>query len=495
MNDSSRTGDGGRDEFGYGEHDKERAHPNDPKAHSTPPRRVEGDTSRSAFQRDYDRLVFSGAYRRLQGKTQVVTPGEADFFRNRLTHSIEVAQIARRLAEMLNGRVVSGTVEGISCGGSKGFVDPDVCAAASALHDFGHPPFGHVGEEELHAAVCRRALEYGLTGDLEEAAQLSGGYNGNAQSLRMAVHSLTHKEPGGGLELTRAVLDGTLKYPWAYDERPAGKGGWNVFPTEREQFAWIRDRVPEELRQQRSIEAQIVDWADDIAYAIHDLEDWFRAGYFPLVALTTPGSSTIDELCAKLDQRWPEDDTDEFVKYVLLDPEGGFGAFRELESVTDPHGYTGREAMRKTRSALYDECFKSTSVKVASAEALGISPRHALGLEIPKEVRRKNKLLRELLRIYLVGSHRLATQQRGQRHIVRSLFELHDQAADPEDTSVSLEIFRHDVRGQIEKATEAGDRLLRLRLVCDYVSGMTDAYAIRLHNRLFGGESIFHEFI
>ena len=181
---------------------------------------------RSPFARDYDRLIYTRAFRRLQGKTQVVSPGEGDLFRTRLTHTIEVAQAARRLAEDLNRRADDARRDAGTAGpvtaddvaalpASQQKVDPDLCEAAAVLHDLGHPPFGHAGEAALHQAVMELTAPDPKMGDARWPGAVRAGFNGNAQSFRLAVATLEHKEGTPGLQLTRATLDASLKYPWA----------------------------------------------------------------------------------------------------------------------------------------------------------------------------------------------------------------------------------------------------------------------------------------
>lgn len=209
---------------------------------------------RSDFARDRARVLHSSALRRLAAKTQVLSPtSDLDFARNRLTHSLEVAQVGRELGQSLG-------------------LDPDVVDTACLAHDLGHPPFGHNGERALN-----------------EWAESIGGFEGNAQTLRL----LTRIEPkvfgpdgaSFGLNLTRATLDASCKYPWPASQGvpdPSGRSKYGFYDDDTAAFEWLRAGAPD---RQRCIEAQVMDLSDDIGYSVHDFEDAIVNGYVDVTSL------------------------------------------------------------------------------------------------------------------------------------------------------------------------------------------------------------------
>src|SRR5215207_9337211 len=203
---------------GYEDSDRDRWAPEPPKR-----------SDRTAFERDRARVVHSASLRRLAAKTQVVAPGTDDFVRNRLTHSLEVAQVGRELGKALG-------------------CDPDVVDTACLAHDLGHPPFGHNGEAAL-----------------DELAKPCGGFEGNAQTLRVLTRleakTLRPDDSGAGLNLTRASLDAATKYPWLRDEAHSPTAKFGAYADDAAVFGWLRCNAP---KSRRCIEAQVMDFADDV---------------------------------------------------------------------------------------------------------------------------------------------------------------------------------------------------------------------------------------
>jgi dGTPase len=427
---------------------------------------------RHPFARDYDRLIHTTAFRRLQGKTGVVAPGEADFFRTRLTHTMEVAQLARRLGWRL------GT-------------HPDVCEAAAIMHDFGHAPFGHVGEESLSAAIDATAASWGL----DPAAV--GGYEGNAQTFRLVTKRLAGSGAFTGLNLTRATLDAATKYPWERGEVSDTK--WCFYPTERDEAAWVRSTVPAERRHARSFEAQTMEWADDVAYAVHDLEDFYLEGSLPLALLTQSASArerVAEQLVERRGRRGklvgdPSEDPDRYTGHELADAfdrlfteDGGpFEGFRDLSGEFDG-SLESRHALRLMRKRLIDRLVHSVRPEDPDAPAR----RHLNDLHIPRDARLVDDVLRDLLWVFVIEHPRMATYQHGQRRVVAELFEIH--AASVHHSRADLSIFPRDLQPDLERLLWAADRadaeVEVLRLVADHIGQLTDDAAARLHRRLTG---------
>ena len=384
-----------------------------------PPKRA----GRSDFERDRARVLHSAGLRRLSAKTQVVAAGSADFPRTRLTHSRECAQIGREL-----GRE-------IGC-------DPDLVDAACLAHDIGHSPFGHTGEFALN-----------------ELAASCGGFEGNAQSLRLLTR-LEPKVEGAGLNLTRATLDATLKYPW-FRRAPGTKFG--VYAEDAEVFAWIRSGTP---GRQQCLEAQVMDWADDVAYSVHDMEDGFHAGLITFKNLQSAAeraavsATTATTYC---DDDVPVDELAEILDALLaLDVwppyyDGGPGTVAALKNLTSE--LIGRFCLAAQQATL----------AVTSAPL----NRYAADLIVPRRQRLECALLKGITAHYVMTRPGVLVAQARERELLTELAYAVERGA-PGTLDPLLR----------SAWDAAGTDAARRRVVVDQVASLTDTSAIAWHHRL-----------
>ena len=248
-------------------------------------RHVEGDEEpdddpwrrdyRSRAEHDRDRVLYSAAFQRLAYVTQVTASESGHTFHNRLSHSLKVAQVGRRNTQRLLTLAGNGDIDGDNAAAMINTLDPDAIEASCLAHDLGHPPFGHIAEEVLNERARRHV------GD-------DGGFEGNAQSFRI-VTRLAQRASGSGMNLTRQTLDGMLKYPWRWrssDPVPPGtrERKWGYYLADRAAFDFARQYGEHEADRdvpEPSLEALIMEWADDLTYAVHDVDDFYRAGLIP----------------------------------------------------------------------------------------------------------------------------------------------------------------------------------------------------------------------
>ena len=412
---------------GYSDADRERRVPEGPKS-----------PARTAFERDRARIVHSAALRRLGAKTQVLVPASDDFVRTRLTHTLEVAQVGRELAKALG-------------------CDPDVVDAACLAHDLGHPPFGHNGERAL-----------------AELTTHIGGFEGNAQTLRL----LTRLEPkvadprsgaSVGLNLTRASLDASVKYPWGAGDLsragdavsgPATKFG--VYADALAAFAWLRDGAPD---GQRCVEALVMDLADDVAYSVHDVEDAVVGGRLDLGVL---GDTEVRDRVVATVRAWYGDATGEDALRAAMARLPRLGTW-----------VRGFDASRSALSALKDMTsgligrFCAAAIDATRAEyGTGPLTRYAASLVVPEATLAEIAVLKGLAAAFVMAPRESEPLYAGQRRLLTDLVaELFER---PEHLEP---VFAADW-------ADAADDHARLRVVVDQVASLTDVSAADWHVRL-----------
>jgi dGTPase len=408
--------------------------------------------ARTAAQRDRDRILYTSAFRRLAGVTQVVAADEGHVFHNRLTHSLEVAQFGRRLAEKL-ARENPSAVETL------GGIDPDVVEAACLAHDLGHPPFGHVAEKQLNELVTKTVLS---------------GFEGNAQSFRIVTKLALLSDDVPGLNLTRATLNAVLKYPWVRGTGGIEKLKWGAYQTEDVELNWARELMGAGNKQQ-SLEAAIMDWADDVTYAVHDATDFYRAGLIPLDRLASyKDDSTRKYFFDEVFERHRTPDL--ALPFPERELEKAFEGIIVYFPIDEPYRgtRTQRGKLRSVTAGLIGRYINAVQLD-ASKHSVGA------GLVIDPERKREVIMWKQLTWHYVILNPALTTQQFGQRKIIRDLFEIFVDAG---TNGKDLTVFPFAYRDQLEEICSDGERTVRA--VADLVSGLTERQAIILHRRLTG---------
>ena len=409
---------------GYDDHDAERFHP---ERHRS---------QRDSFARDRARVLHSAALRRLASKTQVLSPASAaDFARNRLTHSLEVAQVGRELASALE-------------------LSPDVVDTACLCHDLGHPPFGHNGERALN-----------------DWAEDIGGFEGNAQSLRI----LARLEPrvidehgrSFGLNLTRATLDATCKYPWTSDHAvpdPGGRQKFGVYADDNEIFAWLRKDAPGRVR---CIEAEVMDLSDDIAYSVHDFEDAVLNGYLDPRRLVDPREreALLTAIQSWVGLGFTRDELADALYRIIRLPEwmtefdGSRAAVARLKNLTsDLIGRFARAATAATREH-YDS---------------PVLTRFRGHVVVPRVIEAEMAVLKGTIGAFVVSIDGRRGLYKEQRRVLKRL------------ASALAERPEHLDRMHAEDFAAADSDAARKRVIVDQVATLTDRFAIEWHARLVG---------
>ena len=381
---------------------------------------------RTEFARDRARIIHSFALRRLAAKTQVAVPWATDFPRTRLSHSLECAQVGRELGAALGA-------------------DPDLMEGACLAHDIGHPPFGHNGEEALN-----------------QIASSCGGFEGNAQSIRLLIR-LEAKTvlPDGksiGLNLTRASLDAATKYPWS---RAVNARKFGVYEDDLEIFNWYRSGVES---GKTSMEAQIMDWSDDVAYSVHDLEDSLVSGQIKLDQL----SSDLPKLFKVAQEMYLADITESEMQSALA-------ALQKLSCWPRYYDGTHRSLARlkDLASQLIGRFAQAAEVATQEKYGDGDLTRYNANLVVPRAQRVEVALLKSMAGHYVINASDSQIRYGEQQRLLTELVEAILESAPTTLESFFLQDWQN---AQTDQA--------RLRVVIDQVASLTDPGAVALHKRL-----------
>lgn len=382
------------------------------------------DDYRTEFERDRDRLIYCAAFRRLQGKTQVFMSGEYDFYRTRLTHSIEVAQIGRSIANFLNRNSELFTEDY--------FLDPSLIEVTCLAHDIGHPPFGHGGEHILNQLMSDH-----------------GGFEGNAQTLRILTDIFYESRAGRtGMKPTRALMDGVMKYKILEKEMDGRKSKF-LYSDQVHCLDFIScggDFQP--AAEHQSIECQIMDWADDTAYSLNDLLDGYKAGF-----LDRP---TIETWADRQDlEPWHLD-----ILECLMN---------EIHNEADFEVFIANKV---------GEFIESVSIEqVADYER---SNRYNYRLIPDTEHERESQLYKQLAFDVIFQSPQIQQLESKGARIITRLFEALTTRYITKENEYQL------LPGKVAENIDAAETdAQKARLICDRIAGMTDAYAIRIYKRIF----------
>lgn len=428
---------------------------------------------RTRSECDRDRILYCSAFRRLAYVTQVTAPESGHSFHSRLSHSLKVAQVGRRNAERLIQLAAAGAITG-SAAKTVQSLDPAAVEASCLAHDLGHPPFGHITEEVLRD--CAR-----------DYIQDDGIFEGNAQSFRI-ITRLAQRAGGEGLDLTRQTLLGTLKYPWHWRRQdPLGSGQrerkWGYYKADAAEYKFARkysagkDEARE--RPELALEALIMEWADDLTYAVHDVDDFFRAGLIPLHRLGDSKDDEVKRLTTLLEATQDADPKGWPNNYSVSDLLGAIGVISGLAPTgAYQHTIDHRRRMRRFGSDLITRYLGAFRVE-DDPEKSG-----KIRVSVDPSIVREVEALKLLVRVYVILRPGLAVVQHGQQRIIRELFDEYFRASDEGDDG-DRRLFPPGTRQTLDNGPN--EVPYRARAVVDLIAGLTEETAIELHRRIFTG--------
>ncbi len=392
---------------------------------------------RNAFQIDRDRIIHAHAFRKLQSKTQVFLSGEFDFYRTRLTHSMEVAQIGRSICHFL--RTINGPLR------DDFFIDGDLVEAVCLAHDLGHPPFGHSGERTLQELMGRW-----------------GGFEGNAQTLHLLIETM-HQDRAGvrGMQPTRALIDGVLKYKTLHGQFKAPPANHFLYDSQKEvlEFVFGGERFPkalapgEKLNRFKSVECQIMDWADDAAYSLNDIVDGVKTGFL-----------TLDRV-----QAWADEKVDDAPGLRLLD--------ELLDAIRT-------ERVEGIFSARIGAFITGCRLRERENFMAPTTNRYRYELVVAPEAERQALFYKTLANDIIFESPQLQQMEHKARKV---LFDLWDSCwrnyvkPGPRVVRILPPAIGRLVDGAKGEKAKA-------RQICDWLAGLTDGMIVRTYRRLFGAE-------
>ena len=394
---------------------------------------------RNAFQIDRDRIIHAHAFRKLQSKTQVFLSGEYDFYRTRLTHSMEVAQIGRSICQFLRSQKGPLTEDF--------YIDGDLVEAVCLAHDLGHPPFGHSGERTLQELMVRW-----------------GGFEGNAQTLHLLIGTMYQDRSGvRGMQPTRALLDGVLKYKTLFGQFKETPKNHFLYDSQREVLSFVFGgaRIPKALRPGeplnafKSVECQIMDWADDAAYSLNDIVDGVKTGFL-----------TIDRI-----EAWAQANVGDAAGLRLLD--------ELLDAIRS-------DRLESIFSARIGSFITACRLRERDNFMAKRTNRYRFELVVAPEAERQAHFYKKLANDVIFESAQLQQMEHKARKV---LFDLWDSCwRNYVETGPRVVRILPPAVGKL--LDEAKGKRAKAREICDFLAGLTDGMIVRTYRRLFDPEFV-----